>query len=310
MKKYEPLTFMIKIQSICFTLIFRLPRKWRILFFRLFPEEWHVRYLFKKKLGYPLNLENPVTFNEKIRAINFHDKNPKYTLYADKLAVRDCIKQKIGEEYLIPLVFHTDNPKDLKPENIPNFPCIIKANHNSGLREIIYDKSSVNWEKLQIKFRRILKINYGYGKREWQYINIKPCILVEKLLLDENKNIPSDYRLFVSNGVVKFIQVDRNFFTDHKRNLYDLDWKPIDVCLKVKRGEPVEKPHNLKQLINLAQIIGEEFLFVRVDLYNVAGKIYFGECTFTPQAGFMHFSPTSYDEILGRQITFDRNLIR
>ena len=212
------------------------------------------------------------------------------------------MKEKIGEQYLIPLVYYTDNPADIIPENLPDFPCIIKTNHNSGGEILVKDKSKIDWESVQKNLAKSLKSNYYYMLREWQYKNIDPCIVVEKLLLDKNLNIPFDYRFHCFNGKVVVIQVDMDRYIDHKRNLYDPDWNLIDCRMRVDNGDEVERPDMLNKMISLAEVLAHDFRYVRVDLYNVGSEVYFGELTFSPVTGFMQFNPPEWDRIFGDEL--------
>jgi len=259
-----------------------------------------IKQEFKKTLGYELNLDNPKTLNEKIQWLNLNVRTPMYTLCADKFAVRKYIEEKIGSEYLVPLIYHTKNPMDIVPENLPGFPFIIKTNNGSGGGIIVRDKSKIDWQSVQKTLAKALKQNFYYVKKEWQYKNIKPCIVVEKLLMDNKGNIPFDYKLHCFNGRLYFIQVDMDRHGDHKRILYDEDWKFIDCQWgKYGIGNIVEKPILFHKMRSLAETIAKEFCYVRIDLYNIGSEIYFGEMTFTPVAGLGVFKPNEWDRKFG-----------
>jgi hypothetical protein len=253
-------------------------------------------------MGYKLNLKNPKTLNEKIQWLKLNERKPLHTLCADKYAVRKYIKEKIGEKYLIPLLYHTNNPYNIIPENLPNIPHIIKTNHNSGEVFIIKDKAKANIKEIQNKLKKSLKINYYYIGKEWQYKNIKPCIIVEKLLLDNNSNIPNDYKFHCFNGKLVFIQVDINRYTEYKKNLYDPNWNFIDCQWKRPNGGNVKKPHMFNRMKLLAQIIAKDFRYIRVDFYNIGDDIYFGELTFHPACGWANFFPIEWDEKFGKKL--------
>lgn len=265
------------------------------------PERFFIKRMFRLKLGYELDLENPQTFNEKISWLKLNERNPLQTLCADKYAVRNYVREKIGEQYLIPLLYHTDNPDDIVSENLPDVPHIIKANHNSGGAVVITDKSKVDFAEVRKSLREQLGRNYYHLWKEWQYKNIKPRIVVEKLLLD-GSNIPNDYKFHCFNGKVEFIQVDLERFTEHKRNLYDLDWNLMDCRWIYENGPAVEKPPALEQMIVLAETIAKDFRLVRVDFYTLGSSIYFGEITFHPETGMGVFYPSEWDKKLGDRL--------
>lgn len=270
--------------------------------FRIITDKIFIKRAFKKILGYNLNLEKPKTFNEKIQWLQLNNRTPLHTLCTDKYAVREYVKEKIGEQYLIPLVYRTDNPVDILPENLPDFPCIIKTNHGSGGHVIVKDKSKIDWESVQKKLAKSLKSNYYYMLREWQYKNIDPCIVVEKLLLDKNLNIPFDYKFHCFNGKVKVILVVIDKYIERKRSYYDPDWNFIDFRTGFDNKDDVERPDMLNKMKSLAEVLAHDFRYVRVDLYNVGSKVYFGELTFSPLAGFMQFNPPEWDRIFGDQL--------
>ena len=269
---------------------------------RIIPEKIFLKRTFKEKLGYDLNLENPKTFNEKIQWLKLNDRKPLHTLCADKYAVREYIKEKIGEQYLVPLVYHTDNPADIVPENLPDLPCIIKTNHSNGGAIIVKDKSKIDWKHVQRKLARSLKSNFYYHTKEWQYKNIQPRIIVEKLLLDKNLNIPFDYKFHCFNGRLLFIQVDIDRYIDHKRNIYDPDWNFMDFQLKYENGDDVEKPDMLNKMKSLAEILAKDFRYIRVDFYNLGSEVYFGELTLHPGSGFETFTPPEWDRKWGDKL--------
>ena len=220
------------------------------------PEKLLLKSRFKRILGYPLNLKHPKTFNEKINWLKLNERTPLHTICSDKFAVRDHVKKQVGPEYLIPLLLETQDPNDLVPENLPDFPVIIKTNNDSG--------GGVN----------------VFGKGEWQYKNIVPRIIVEKLLVNQDGEIPSDYKLHCFNGKLQFTQVDMDRHSDHKRNLYDINWNFIDCKWVYENGRSIEKPNKYEEMKAIAEKLASDFTYARVDLYLVNEHIYFGEITF------------------------------
>lgn len=270
---------------------------------RFIPEEIFIRRTFKSRFGYDLNLDNPETLNEKIHWLQKNGRSPLHTLCADKYAVREYVKEKIGEQYLIPLELRTTNPKDLVPENLPEYPLIIKTNHGCGGHVIVRNKYKIKWKSVHRNLTKLLKSNYYYRSKEWQYKDIKPCIVVEKLLLDENSNIPSDYNFHCCNGKVKFIAIAIHGNIHTKVNYYDPDWYSLMMKWGISaRSNDIKKPEKLNKLKSLAESLAKDFSYVRVDLYYCDSKIYFGELTFSPRAGFLPFNPSEWDRIFGDQL--------
>jgi hypothetical protein len=272
-----------------------------------FTDKRHIEKTFKNKLGYDLSLENPKTLNEKIQWLKLNDRNPLHTLCADKFAVREYVKEKIGGQYLIPLVFYTENPADITSENIPDFPCAIKTNHDSSGVIIVKDKSRIDWQNVQNTLAESLRKNYYHSSREWQYKNIKPCILVEKLLQDNNFKIPSDLKFHCFNGSLAFIQEDIDRYGNHRRNIYHPDWDFIDCQWSYKNKNGIEKPDMLHEMTLLAETLAKEFIYVRVDFYNLGSEIYFGELTFHPASGFKSFTPSEWDRKFGDKLILNCN---
>ena len=264
------------------------------------------RYLkkkFKKYFGYDLNLQIPQTLNEKISWLKLNDRNPLMGQAADKYAVRTYIKEKIGEEYLVPLAFTTFKPEDITPKNLPEFPCIIKVNHNSSGGIIVKNKwGEVNWKYIRNTLRWNMSENYYWNGREPQYRNIKPRIIVEKLLIDANGNIPFDYKMHCFNGKLAFVQVDSDRFTNHKRNIYSSEWEPINCEWEFEMGNFIKKPLLFDKMKSLSEVIARDFIYVRVDFYLLENMIYFGELTFHHGGGIEKFNPHSYDLYFGKML--------
>jgi hypothetical protein len=281
------------------------------LCFRLLSDTYYIKKQFKKTFGYELDLENPITLNEKMQWLKLHDRNPLNTLCADKLAVREYVAQKAGKEVLIPLLFHTSDYREIKPENLPDIPFIIKATHTAGTNHIVWDKNKADWRRIRKDCRWWLHKNYYYPEKEWQYKNIKPQIVVEKLLTNAQGEIPSDYKLHYFNGRFGCLQVDIDRFTNHKRNFYDEDWRLLPFTWSIHEngkpvwdnGRPIEKPEKLREMISLGEKLAAPFRYARIDLYLHDQKIFFGEITFHHGGGFEHFEPFDWDKSFGEKVS-------
>ncbi len=274
-------------------------RLYHLGIFNFIPNKAFIKFQYKMATGEKLHLDAPVTFNEKIQWIKLYDKNPIYTDLVDKFKVRDFVKTRIGAEYLIPLLGKWDKVSDIDIDKLPE--CfVLKCNHDSGGIVICTDKNNFDWNAGKKKLKKHLKQNHFYLSREWAYKNVKPCIIAEKYMIDNDSQDLRDYKFFCFNGIPKLIQVDFNRFIDHKRNLYTIDWEFIDLTIKCPNdpNADIPKPINLDEMIEIAKKLSHGFPEVRVDLYSINGKTYFGEMTLYHGGGYEKFTP----EIFGRKM--------
>ena len=275
------------LREIYYKLISLLPDKFVINIENLFS---YKRFLNKKK---------PEYFGEKIQWLKLYGNLEKYNDFVDKYLVREYIKNEIGEEYLIPLIGVYDNAEDIDYDSLPNR-FVLKINNGSGLNIIVNDKSKLDIKKTNKKLNKWLKIDYSKIKKEYQYKDVKRKIICEEYVSDKNGNL-LDYKYFCFNGKPEFIKVDFDRFSNHKANFYDTEWNLLELKEKCF-GETYENfngefepPQNWKKMLALASKLCQKFQFIRVDLYNVDGKIYFGELTFTPASGRHPFLPLNKD---------------
>lgn len=263
----------------------------------------YIQKQFYKKLGYRIDFSQPPqTFSEKIQFRKLYENNPLYMICADKYEVRKYIREKIGEEYLIPLYLTTNKLTLDQWNKLPNS-FVAKANHNSGPVKIVKDKKKVNAQKIINELNRQLKIDYGVISMETYYSKISRKIIIEKFLKNKESNDLIDYKFFCFQGEPKYCQVIQNRSSDIKIDFYNANWEKQEftgLTLGVKKSESLlRKPKNYELMLELASILSKDFDFVRVDLYNVDGKIYFGELTFCPASGFGTFVPEKWNRIFG-----------
>jgi hypothetical protein len=290
--------------------IFYLFLKSFYLYRKILGDKRVTRKKYKKIYHREPNLDKPETLNEKILWLKLNDRRPIHTLCADKYTVRDYLKKKFGEKYLIPLLYVTDNWRDLTFDVIPDEKCIIKASHSQGDMLIVKDKSKVDIKKLRYDARIWLMRNLYYETQEWQYKNCKPRIIIEKLLQDKEGHIPNDYKLHYINGRLEFVYCSVGRETVNKRNIYDANWNPLYFSwvepykdVSSIRGEEIPAPQSFEEMKRIGTEIAKEFpQYVRVDFYDVDGKLYFGEITFHHGSGFDLFTPSHYDEDYGKLI--------
>jgi len=286
---------------------------WHFFSFRLYlPDKIAVKKQFKRAQGYEMDMNNPKTLNEKMQWLKIYDRTPLHTLYADKYAVRKFFEERYGPEGLIDLVFHTDSWREITKENMPDFPFIIKPNHGSGWYHIIEDKNTVDWNKIRTDCRFWLSQNPYQMQKEWQYKNIPPRIVVEKLLVPKKGGIPNNYRIHCMSGNVEIISV--NLYLGSTKNYvarkFNKKWEPLNFRFgseEIKESTSNEytdipKPVNFDRMIYIAEDIAKSFAYVRVDFYEVDGKMYYGEITFHDSGGYDKIIPFNWDEKFGEKI--------
>ena len=273
-------------------------------------EEW-LKKRFKLLMGYPLDLENPKTFNEKLQWLKLYDRRPEYTTMVDKYESKKYVAGLIGEEYIIPTLGVWDRLEDINFDELPN-QFVLKCTHDSGGVFIVRNKNTMDKETVKKKIKKSLKQNYYYLGREWPYKNVKPRVIAEKYMEDPTANELRDYKIFCFDGMPRFILTVEGGHVneaDVKRRLYDVNWKKVDVGLHGKKNEEsVEpRPKQLEKILEVASILSKGMKHLRVDLYIVNEKIYFGELTFAHMSGFEHFSPVEFDLELGSYLTLEDN---
>jgi hypothetical protein len=272
-----------------------------------------------------LKSRNPRTFNEKILYKMARDRRVILSLVADKLAVREYVSEKVGEQYLTKLYRVFGKNSDLDFSELPrNF--VLKPNHGSGAALIVADfvpkdsnssrfstrifkKYYLNPDSLDIsKISRLVRFWLGtsyykyhrIGYPEWGYKNIKRSVFAEELLVKDDSP-PQDFRFFIFNGICEAIMVDTPGYGGVRRDVYSTTWEKLQVSFAYQNSELVRPvPNNLPEMINVAEKLAEDLDHARIDLYNIDGRIVFGEITNYHAGGTQKFSPLSYDFELGR----------
>jgi hypothetical protein len=248
---------------------------------------------------YP-RLVRPRTFNERILRRKVFDSRPILTQLTDKYAVRQYVTQRLGPEILPRLYCVTSNPLAIPFADLPRR-FVVKPTHGCGWVRVVLDKSALDVDELLNTCNRWLTSNYYNRTRERQYRKIQPRIMVEEFIDDGSGAAPMDYKFFTFHGKVHLIQIDGSRFTQHRCALYDRHWRDTGARVELAQFDgPVPEPPNLQLMLQIAETLGADLDFVRVDLYDVGNRIYFGEMTSTPGGGFVRFSPQAMDEHLGR----------
>lgn len=270
-------------------------------------KEKYIKKQFKKHLGYEIDFNRePETFNQKIQFRKIYDDNPLYSICADKYRVREYVKEKIGEEYLVPLYLVTDKLTEEQWEKLPNS-FVAKANHNSGPVQIVRDKNKINKKEIIRELNNQLKLDFGVLSMEKYYSDIPRKIIVEKFLENNGEKDLRDYKFFCFNGKVKYCQLIKNRTIEETIDFYDKNWKLQEFIGLLNPINPIEKhsttvnnkPKNYSLMLELAEKLARDFDFVRVDFYNIDGKIYFGELTFCPASGIGTFIPEEWNYKFG-----------
>lgn len=284
-------------------------------FYNKMPDEVYLKHKYYYSFGKNLNIDNPITFNEKLQWLKLHDRKKIYTSMVDKYEVKKYVSDMIGDEYVIPTLRVWERFEDIDFDELPS-QFVLKCTHDSGGVFVVKDKSKFDKKLIGKKIKRYLKRNYFYFGREWPYKNIKPRIIAEQYItndsLDENCNMISelyDYKFFCFNGEVRCFKVDFDRFVNHKANYYDKEKNILEfgeaIC-PPDYTKQISFPKNIDKMIELAECLSKNIPFLRVDLYNVGGKIYFGELTFYPASGFGKFVPEKWDENIGKWLELPR----
>lgn len=246
---------------------------------------------------------HPHRFSEKVWSRMLHDRYPLLTVISDKLRVRDYVKSKTGAACLIPLLWRGEKPEDIPFDVLPSG-FVIKANHGCGYNIIVRDKSKIKPDVIRSKLSTWLSTNYCQDNLlgvEWGYKNIKPSIIIESLIVEDEK-VPVDYKFYCFSGRVEFLTLHFDRFVEHKTKTFDRNFEPHEFTYHFSQwsGESL-RPQNFVEMIQLAESLAEGFDFIRVDLYSVENRVYFSEFTPYPGGVSTQFLPVRQDYVLGEK---------
>lgn len=268
---------------------------------KLIPDALFLKILFKKHLGYKLNLKHPTSFNEKLQWLKLHDRKPLYTQMADKCEAKKYVASIIGEEYIIPTLGVYDSFDAIDFSTLPQR-FVMKCTHDSGGLVICKDKDYLDINGAREKINKSLQTNFYWIGREWPYKDITPRIIIEKYMDDNGKEL-EDYKLHCFNGRVKMILVCRDRYKSSglTEDFFTENWEHMDIHREEHPNaeEAIKAPEKLREMISLAEKLSTDIPFVRVDFYSIQGQVFFGEMTFFPASGLEGFYPEKYDRILG-----------
>ena len=266
------------------------------------PQKFYLPYLYEYHTGKKLNLRNPKEFNAKIQWYKLFYHPRLLNQLVDKYAVRSYVEEKIGALYLNELYGVYDSIAEIDFDGLPDR-FVVKAVHASSYNLICKDKKQLNEKNYKKTFRKWFSTNQYYRTgQEWAYKDVKPRLIFEKFIEDDQRDSLTDYKFYCFDGVAKFIEVHIDRDENHKRAFYDLDFKklPFRYVSQAKSiSENIEKPDKLQEMITLSEKLAENLPFVRVDFYFTEGKIIFGELTFYPSDGRKDFYPEEYNRTIG-----------
>lgn len=271
------------------------------------PDSLYLRLLYLVRTKNILHLKNPRTFNEKLQWLKLHDRNPEYTDLADKYEVRKYVDERIGGQYLIPLLGVWNAPEEIDFTMLPP-KYVLKCTHDSGGVFVCDGTATVDYKHLMRFFKKRMKRNYYYSDREWPYKNIRPRIIAEENISSDDGADLRDYKFMCYEGRVKYIFTCSNRKKELYVDFFDTEWHHLPFERHYPNSpERPPRPDCLDEMLQVAEALSEGLNFVRVDLYDAKGKVYFGELTFFPGSGIEEFTPRHWDEVLGRDLRLARH---
>ena len=273
-------------------------------------DEKFLKMKYKRKLGIEPDLDNPLTYNEKCQWLKLHDRNPIYTDIVDKYKVKQFVADKIGEEYVVPLLGVYNNFDDINFDELPD-QFVLKCTHDSGGFAICRSKKEFDIAAAKKRLESRLKRNFYIFSREWPYKNVKPRIIAENYIDSLGNKDSVEYKLTCFNGKVKMTTVcggiAHSTFDNRTNDFYDRDGNIMPFYVFYKNSEtPLPLPNNIEQIITLSEILAKDIPQVRVDWYMHNGHLYFGEMTFYTWGGYCVFTPKEWDRKLGDWIELPR----
>jgi hypothetical protein len=272
-------------------------------------DKTHIKVRYALKMGKKLNLENPETFNEKLQWLKLYDRKPEYTTMVDKVDVKKYVAERIGEEYIIPTLGVWNSFDEIDFDKLPN-QFVLKVTHDSGGLVICKDKSTFDKKAAKKKIKKAMKRNYYLIHREWPYKNVQKRILAEQYMEDTKTKELRDYKFFAFDGVVKalFIASERQAADcETKFDFFDENFNHLPLSNGHPNANPTpEKPQSFEKMKELAAALSKGIPHLRVDFYEVNGRPYVGELTFSHWDGLVPFDPEEWDYTFGSWINLPK----
>jgi len=270
------------------------------------PDNLYLKLKYRAMINQKLNLVKPQTFSEKLQWLKLYDRKPEYTVMVDKYLAKKYVSDKIGEEYIIPTLGVWDRFDDIDFEKLPN-QFVLKCTHDSGGLVICKEKSKLDIESVKKRIEKCLQTDYYLSGREWPYKNVPHKIIAEKYMEDKKENELRDYKFFCFEGEPKYCQVISDRTTQETIDYFDMDWNHQEFTGLALPYKPFHKsiipiPSQFEKMKSFARLLSNGISFLRVDFYEINGKLYFGELTFYPASGFGLFSPEKWNYKFGNWI--------
>lgn len=271
-------------------------------FSKLIPDKLYLKLKYRSKTGKKLDFKNPKTFNEKLQWLKLYDRKDIYTTMVDKSEAKKYVADIIGKEYIIPTIGVYDKFEDIDFKELPK-QFVIKCTHDSGGLVICKNKDQLDIDEAREKITDCLKKNYYWRGREWPYKNVRPRILVEKYMEDKSSKTMRDYKFFCFDGKPEIMYLSEGL-ENHKTarmSFYDMNMHLVDCRRSDYRPLEYipERPKNFEKMKEFSAILSEDIPHLRVDWYEINGKLYFGELTFTTCSGIIPFADENWDRRLG-----------
>ena len=273
-------------------------------FYRSWSDEKYLKKCYKLRLGRPLDLSNPKTFNEKLQWLKLYNRQSIYTNMVDKYSVKKIVADKIGEEYIIPTLGVWNSFDEIDFDTLPE-QFVLKCTHDSGGLAICRDKSKFDVDSAKQKIEKSLNRNYYYYGREWPYKDVKPRIIAEKYMEDKSSDVLNVYKIFTFDGEPKIIQAIQGDKTASETiDYFDTEWNFLNMRQNFPNSTThLHKPETLPKMLELARVLAKGVApFLRVDFYEINGEVYFSEFTFYSDSGMARFDPEEWDLRLGEMI--------
>jgi len=273
----------------------------------IIPDKVYLQIVYYIRLHKKLHLDPPITFNEKLQWLKLYDRNPRYTDMVDKAKIKEIVGELIGKEHIVPTIGVWDCFDDIDFEALPD-KFVLKCTHDSGSVFICRDKSCIDKKKIRKQFTAALKRNYYWGGREWPYKNVRRRIIAEPYIPSLGNHDSREYKITCFNGKLGFSTICSGIahskLSVRKNDHYDKDFNMLPFWSFYEHSDnPIkEKPVELDQIVEFAEIISKGIPYLRVDFYVVDNVIYFGEATFYTWGGFNKFVPKEWDKLLGDKI--------
>lgn len=260
----------------------------------------YVKWHYFLRTGKKLRLDNPLTFNEKLQWLKIYDRHESYTRMVDKYEVKKYVSEILGEDYIIPTLGVWNSWEEIDFSTLPE-QFVLKCTHDSQSTVICKDKSTFNLENAKRIINTHLKKNYYWQSREYPYKDLRGRIIAEKYMVDESENELKDYKFFCFNGEPKMLLLISGRYVDQRQDFYDMNFNllPVQRRKHPNSGIAREIPKGFDSMKELAAQLSKGIPHVRVDFYNINGKIYFGEFTFFSAGGNLPFEPDIWDRIIG-----------